>query len=278
MKIKLDASWINNLSDDTPVGTHPFFFEYTGPSEIKNISRNGLYLNSWNYLKKEKDLENQIFHEANSLLFPYMSDSKFFRFKSDLEHKKTKKILFIFYIDPETSSIAGLENALINFKKNVEHQGLELFSYIGTLSSFSGIEKIDYINSFYEKISMHLGQIPKKLNLWELQRMSSMNEWMVYEAGSSWICTDNYLVHLALSKGAKYIPFWRSEKFQVEAEYRLSRHHSIEMGTLPVVNNQSFFSLYQDFVAVERERQFSEELGIPHAFISAIYRDLGTDL
>jgi len=270
MKITLEADWIKTITKNT-YREHVFFQDYMCPPPLKHIARDGIFLNGWNFFNNTK---HEIYHKSLATLLPLPSGSVVFRHFGTKNSKPKTKLLLMLLMDPWISPVYMLEDSLIHLKKRIDVNSLEIFCLLEAHSPFSPAKHLNYINSFYKTLQHHLGYVPKFLDSFSVFKMNSLSEWSIYEAGTPWFCTDNYISHLALSKGATYIPYCEDLKFLKKSEYRLSRNHGIELGQIEDLPTPKSFDVFNLLKDDELAQVCYSELQVPDVFMSAFYKAL----
>lgn len=258
---------INNIAP-TP---DPFYFstDYFRPSSFIEIERRGLYEIAW---EKFNGIERKELHLPikASRFFSQKDDFSFYRLKhSSGEKSKTTKALLIFLLDPWLMPLYQLRDSLKVFKNLSGNHSLELFAFVETFSNFNPLKHTEYVHSFYRIMAEELGVVPKVLTHTELTKFALMQDWMVYEVGTEWLYSDNFIIHLCLSKKAFYLNA-EHENFEPKLEIQLSRHHSIEYGKCQFKDAPDPFDLVKKIPLELASTQYSS-LSVPDLFIEAIY-------
>lgn len=273
MHNRVDISWLSPLKDNKDSG-HPFFFKYIRPANMPLISRKGIYSNCWDYFSNKNLTAPGILQKSHSL---FLSDEMlFFNVTSEKNTVEKKHLLIIFLLDPWLMPIYCLEDSLNHLKTKVDLNNFELHAMVECFSAFSPGRHVGYLNAFYQNIAKILGKVPFSMELLEIKKMSNMKDWRIYESGTSWLCSDNYVVHLALSKGADLIDFCQETHFKKIEDFAISRHHSIEVGRIEKREPNDIFNLYDSLSGDAIGSESFNELKVPDAFMTLVYKVLGS--
>lgn len=266
----ISGSKIINSIAATP-DSFNFSTDYFRPTNFLSIERRGLYEIAWDKFNGTKRRELHL-PLKSARFFSSKDDVSFYRLKHcPGEKSKTSKALLVFLLDPWLMPLYLLRDCLQFFKKLSGEHTYESFAFVETYSNFNPLKHTEYVHSFYRIMAEELGAIPKILTHTDLTKFALMQDWMIYEVGTEWLYSDNFIVHLCLSKKAFYL-FPELEIFEPKLEIQLSRHHSIQYGKCQFKDAPDPFDLVKMIPPELASTQYSS-LSVPDLFIEAIYQN-----
>lgn len=260
------------LSASQDDGGVSYFSQYASPVEL-DVNRKGFFAIAWSSYQKKLN-ENEIIHHQCATLLSLNKNQKFFKFKTGKSLFKPKKILVTLLMDPWLSPLYLIRDSLNQLKSLINVNECESYLYIETFSAFNPAKHLDYLNGFYQMISDVLGQIPQKISATQLQKLSSMREWALFDGATQWFCSDNTIIHLGLSKGAAYLDLKNSNEFTPKESFSLSRYHELEVGLTCQRIDRETFELYEKFESEDYSKAVFNSLNIPDVFLATVYRKI----
>jgi len=229
VKKKIYLQTLENKIDDNPEFQDIYFKKYNSPQEI---DRDGLFFSLFNKLVEPKN--ERIPHIISSRFEVFKDDLIYYKISNSnmFELKNDTNILMLFYLNPDLQPLNLLDDFFKNFKVDILDKvgKIKIFTHFNYHLDLSKSLDQEYLLSYFQIIEKYLGFLPNQLTLLGIEKMASFDKYLIVEAGTQWACLDNYLVHVALSKGGYLyqVPIEVS-KFEVTSEYQLSPFHSIQI-------------------------------------------------
>ncbi|MBC7538035.1 MAG: hypothetical protein H7281_04395 [Bacteriovorax sp.] len=230
MKTKLYLQSLENDLTQRYDSSNIYLTEYFNYSSML-LNRDGLFFTLFNKLVDSSIAQTP--HILLSRFDLFKDQSEYYRIKNNFEVQFDDNSTFIllFNINLLETPLELLNDFLKWFHENYlrKYSKLKISAHYNYNVDTNNSLDQKYLLSYFQLIQKYLGLLPEALSLKDLEKKASFKNCLIVEAGSQWSCLDNYLVHLALSKGAcLHQPDLDNSKYKILSEHLLSPNHSIQ--------------------------------------------------